>query len=280
MTNMACSASECREHRTAVPTVPRPMAPRNLQGLNVVEQPDDAVSTVQDLLSAPQFPELDLWTNFAFESADEPLLRSANLPSESDFAEDDTIVSPDGVALSDSHANVVAAADTPGDPSLTQLLAGFRVDPFAVPNEQASSLARLLALHPSVLFTSLPSPIPALPSTRSNPVTPQQPESSTPPQVKRLRTRKVSTSTVDEGDSPTPLSVAEDKRRRNTAASARFRLKKKEREAALEARARELESKVNELERECEGLRRENGWLKGLVVGVTGAAQQQPTLAK
>ncbi|KAF8184943.1 hypothetical protein K438DRAFT_1436340, partial [Mycena galopus ATCC 62051] len=59
---------------------------------------------------------------------------------------------------------------------------------------------------------------------------------------------------------------AEDKRRRNTAASARFRLKKKEREAALETRAKELEGRVNELERECEGLRRENGWLKGLVV--------------
>jgi hypothetical protein len=68
------------------------------------------------------------------------------------------------------------------------------------------------------------------------------------------------------------VSIAEDKRRRNTAASARFRLKKKEREAALESKAKELETKVNELERECESLRRENGWLRGLVVGVTGAA--------
>jgi hypothetical protein len=48
-------------------------------------------------------------------------------------------------------------------------------------------------------------------------------------------------------------------------------LKKKEREAALERRAKELEDRVVDLERECEGLRRENGWLKGLVVGVTGA---------
>jgi len=77
-----------------------------------------------------------------------------------------------------------------------------------------------------------------------------------------------------EGDpesSISPLSATEDKRRRNTAASARFRLKKKEREAALERRAKELEERVVDLERECEGLRRENGWLKGLVVGVTGA---------
>jgi len=68
---------------------------------------------------------------------------------------------------------------------------------------------------------------------------------------------------------PPVLNAAEDKRRRNTAASARFRAKKKEREAALEKRSKELEGKVGELERECEALRRENGWLKGLVVGVT-----------
>jgi hypothetical protein len=37
----------------------------------------------------------------------------------------------------------------------------------------------------------------------------------------------------------------------------------------MERRSKDLENRVNELERECEGLRRENGWLKGLVVGVT-----------
>jgi len=74
----------------------------------------------------------------------------------------------------------------------------------------------------------------------------------------------------DEDGAARPLGSSEDKRRRNTAASARFRLKKKEREAAMEGRCKDLESKVGELERECEALRRENGWLKGLVVGVTG----------
>jgi hypothetical protein len=56
-------------------------------------------------------------------------------------------------------------------------------------------------------------------------------------------------------------------------------MKKKEREAALETKAKELEHRVTELERECETLRRENGWLKGLVVGVTGVAQQ-PAMAR
>ncbi|KAG8825175.1 hypothetical protein FRC19_011969 [Serendipita sp. 401] len=69
----------------------------------------------------------------------------------------------------------------------------------------------------------------------------------------------------------TPLTAAEDKRRRNTLASARFRLKKKEREAAMEHKAKELDDKVSSLERECESLRKENKWLKSLVVGTAMA---------
>lgn len=61
------------------------------------------------------------------------------------------------------------------------------------------------------------------------------------------------------------LAIEEDKRRRNTAASARFRIKKKQREAALEMSARELESQVHELKQENERLRTENEWLRRLI---------------
>lgn len=61
--------------------------------------------------------------------------------------------------------------------------------------------------------------------------------------------------------------IEEDKRRRNTAASARFRIKKKQREAALELAARELETRVNELKQDNERLRTENEWLKRLISG-------------
>ncbi|WFD35994.1 hypothetical protein MCUN1_002865 [Malassezia cuniculi] len=61
--------------------------------------------------------------------------------------------------------------------------------------------------------------------------------------------------------------IEEDKRRRNTAASARFRIKKKQREAALELAARELETRVAELKQENERLRTENEWLKRLISG-------------
>jgi len=57
----------------------------------------------------------------------------------------------------------------------------------------------------------------------------------------------------------------EDKRRRNTAASARFRIRKKEREAALEVSAKKLQSKVAELEKEVSALRLENRWLRDLI---------------
>ncbi|GAA5881519.1 hypothetical protein JCM16303_005688 [Sporobolomyces ruberrimus] len=61
------------------------------------------------------------------------------------------------------------------------------------------------------------------------------------------------------------LAIEEDKRRRNTAASARFRVKKKQREQALEQTAQELRDRVAALEQDVETLRTENGWLRGLI---------------
>jgi hypothetical protein len=181
---------------------------------------------------------------------------------------------------------------------LTNLFAGFGFDSLLVPqipnSQQADivpSLAQLLAADPSItaLFQQQlqQSHPPQPPSTYSD-----QPSSESVPErrSKRSRTRNLSISTVDstpdflDGDgtpSPntTPLSVVEDKRRRNTAASARFRLKKKEWETALEKKSKDLEGRVEELERECEGLRRENGWLKGLIVGASSAAPNQVVTA-
>jgi hypothetical protein len=52
------------------------------------------------------------------------------------------------------------------------------------------------------------------------------------------------------------IGAEEDKRRRNTAASARFRMKKKEREQAMEKHAREMEERVIRMEKEMESLRK------------------------
>jgi len=61
----------------------------------------------------------------------------------------------------------------------------------------------------------------------------------------------------------------EDKRRRNTAASARFRVKKKQREQALEKTAKEMTDRGDALEARIQQLEMENKWLRNLVVEKT-----------
>lgn len=62
------------------------------------------------------------------------------------------------------------------------------------------------------------------------------------------------------------MAAEEDKRRRNTAASARFRIKKKQREQALEKSAKEMTEKVTVLEGRIQQLETENKWLKNLIM--------------
>ncbi|KAF9482210.1 hypothetical protein BDN70DRAFT_930186 [Pholiota conissans] len=283
----------------------------NLQGLNIVH-PVQEHDNSNDLLLGQAYPDLtaqlDLWTNLAFES-EEPLAarhheHKKTLPDE----DEDEVRSPvtGEKAIHDGHVNVVTPANVANLPNNTaannlfdinSFLANFGIDAYntaphmlhqqAQQPALAPSLAQLLAMQPNhgmpyagqgmphFLPPAPPQPTFTAPSSAS---TASDDTRAAP--AKRARTRKMSVTSAESPDfredslpPNTSLSPAEDKRRRNTAASARFRLKKKEREAALEGKAKELESKVAELERECEGLRRENGWLKGLVVGVTGAAQ-------
>ncbi|KAG1715691.1 hypothetical protein ID866_1454 [Astraeus odoratus] len=318
------------------------MAPSNLQGLNLVHTaPEPAQAELQDSLTSP-FPDfsahLDLWTNLAFDTTDEPLAQQKLKRKQSDDNDDSNPPSSLDMLVPDGHESAIhppgpanhpnGLESNPGVPpfDINGLLASFGVNPFmapppvstpvpqhsnAVPPSQLSvipSLAQLLAIHtaqggtysvpppPPVISAPIQTSASASASAPSPPASAPAPAPTPQPAAKRARTQK-NTAQADHSDvsaaqspqdpsSPTAgesssqtMSATEDKRRRNTAASARFRLKKKEREAALERRAKELEERVLELERECEGLRRENGWLKGLVVGVTGAGaaqQQQP----
>ncbi|RKP34031.1 hypothetical protein BJ085DRAFT_6353, partial [Dimargaris cristalligena] len=67
-------------------------------------------------------------------------------------------------------------------------------------------------------------------------------------------------------DNENKFSAEEDKRRRNTAASARFRAKKKMREQALETKAEEMTAKADALEKRVRELETEVKWLRGLVI--------------
>jgi hypothetical protein len=66
-------------------------------------------------------------------------------------------------------------------------------------------------------------------------------------------------------DGEARVAAEEDKRRRNTAASARFRIKKKQREQALEKTSKEMTEKAAKLETKVQQLEMENKWLKGLI---------------
>lgn len=70
----------------------------------------------------------------------------------------------------------------------------------------------------------------------------------------------------DDPDYLTKVAAEEDKRRRNTAASARFRQKKKLREQALEQTAREQTVRAEGLENRVRELEMEVRWLRGLIV--------------
>lgn len=262
------------------------MAPSSLHGLNLVHPPHSP-SNSHDLLSGPAFPDL-LWNNLVFDS-DEPLTdekygKRPMRESDEELEREANRQAGESVLHHQGHVNVVTGTNVPevGSPQpfdINNFLASFGQPPAGI----SPSIVQLLALHSAVQGTASFPQLPPLQEQSSS--ASQRPSSFDYPPAKRARSRKpsISASIPDAEDpSATAVSVAEDKRRRNTAASARFRLKKKEREAALETRAKELETRVNELERECEGLRRENGWLKGLVVGVTGAAQapQQTTTSQ
>ncbi|KAF2008776.1 hypothetical protein BU24DRAFT_91615 [Aaosphaeria arxii CBS 175.79] len=63
-----------------------------------------------------------------------------------------------------------------------------------------------------------------------------------------------------------PVEADEDKRKRNQAASARFRQKKKQREQQMLEQSRDMQERTKKLENEVEGLKRENTFLKKLLV--------------
>ncbi|KAF9116202.1 hypothetical protein BGX27_004309 [Mortierella sp. AM989] len=70
----------------------------------------------------------------------------------------------------------------------------------------------------------------------------------------------------DDPDYLQKVAAEEDKRRRNTAASARFRYKKKLREQALEQTAKEQTARAEALEARVKELEMEVKWLRGLIV--------------
>ena len=104
-------------------------------------------------------------------------------------------------------------------------------------------------------------------SHHTNYATPSQ----TPPRIVTGEKRKAESVLVPPPramsfEEQTRAAAEEDKRRRNTAASARFRIKKKQREQALEKSAKEMNDKVHALDTRIQQLETENKWLKSIVL--------------
>ncbi|KAE8448921.1 hypothetical protein EG329_008717 [Mollisiaceae sp. DMI_Dod_QoI] len=86
-----------------------------------------------------------------------------------------------------------------------------------------------------------------------------------PPSSAGTKRKADSVSSPSNIEDASRVAAEEDKRRRNTAASARFRVKKKQREQALERSAKEMSDKVSALEGRINQLETENKWLKNLI---------------
>lgn len=80
-------------------------------------------------------------------------------------------------------------------------------------------------------------------------------------------------------DDKSRMVAEEDKRRRNTAASARFRVKKKQREQALETTVKDIQDKNSHLEARLNQLEMENKWLKDLITEKNGIQSKEEMAA-
>jgi hypothetical protein len=143
------------------------------------------------------------------------------------------------------------------------------------PSMLLDSSADITPSEPVPFYPNYNTPIQPAPPANGFQVNPQPPSSvassTTSPQTQPSKRRKT--------DAPSPavsaeehsrLAAEEDKRRRNTAASARFRVKKKQREAALERTVKEVNDKNAQLQAKVNQLEMENKWLKNLIVEKNG----------
>ncbi|EME83882.1 uncharacterized protein MYCFIDRAFT_214535 [Pseudocercospora fijiensis CIRAD86] len=109
--------------------------------------------------------------------------------------------------------------------------------------------------------SALPSP----PSLQGNYPPQPQYQHNSPVTGDKRRASAAALPTAADLEEASRMAAEEDKRRRNTAASARFRVKKKQREQALEKQTKEMTDKVNALESKVQQLEMENKWLKELI---------------
>ncbi|EME44560.1 hypothetical protein DOTSEDRAFT_72123 [Dothistroma septosporum NZE10] len=128
--------------------------------------------------------------------------------------------------------------------------------------------------------TNVTSPTSSMPSpTALHGAYPPQPSHFSPTTGDK-RKASVAMQSAADLEEQSRMAAEEDKRRRNTAASARFRVKKKQREQALEKAAKDMSDKVSALEGKVQQLEMENKWLKELITDKSDVKTVEAALAK
>ncbi|PSS23469.1 hypothetical protein M430DRAFT_17389 [Amorphotheca resinae ATCC 22711] len=121
-------------------------------------------------------------------------------------------------------------------------------------------------------------PLPAMqaPPYHGSPSSSPPPPPRGPPFMNAYPPQQYATSVTSSGSEPQHSHDEADlKRLRNTAASARFRAKKKAREQSLERNAQEKREKLRVLEGRVRELETENAWLRDLIMDVRGVREKK-----
>ena len=142
-------------------------------------------------------------------------------------------------------------------------------------NQQFSAAPFVPAANPAPVQAQQAQPPLNAPQVSSAPAPTPAPSAVSPTTStagpKRKHTQKSTQASAEEA---ARNAAEEDKRRRNTAASARFRVKKKLREQALEKTLKESNDKNDALEARVSQLELENHWLRGLIMEKNGTGER------
>ncbi|KAG2226131.1 hypothetical protein INT45_011748 [Circinella minor] len=202
--------------------------------------------------------ELELWTNAQFTFDVAPGSAIEDKPTDLTTTATTDTTSP-FLSLNIPQFSTSDAVD----PN-TELLKLLGLDNLVQQQHQSSLSTTTTA--PSVSHRSAPLLLPKVDPSQAK-IDASLTPSSTPKAINEKRNSNNKRPRIEEELSPQEReAIEEDKRRRNTAASARFRAKKKVREQAMEQSVKEMAEKSEKLEERVESLEQEIKWLRTLLI--------------
>ncbi|OQE91958.1 hypothetical protein PENNAL_c0008G10850 [Penicillium nalgiovense] len=240
-----------------------------LDDLNAIPSPYDQAQQQQQQQTTFNDEELALFTNTEFFEFDK-FTDFSGLPSFSPEDDKARQVVPDQSAQNEDlkFLDFLNAEGLNGMPDYQPNLTSNVQVPMH--NARFSSVPSV----PSGPVAANQAPIQPAPINNAPKVAPAPSSVSVPPSTPVPSTKRKNSANATSVEEASRQMAEEDKRRRNTAASARFRVKKKQREAALEQTVKETNEKNDILEARVSQLELENHWLRGLIMEKNGADEQ------